>query len=82
MCMYVGGFMCAREAERDIETVSHCDSRTPRKLKRNALDEEKPERVRRRYLHVSVERLLTFVNADAKQPEKSLLDLINTDAIY
>lgn len=25
------------------------------------------------------ERLLTFVNADAKQPEKNLLDLINTD---
>lgn len=27
------------------------------------------------------ERLLTFVDADAKQPDKSLLDLINTDGI-
>ena len=45
-------------------------------------DGSRPAPARFRQRTQVFERLLTFVNADAKQPEKSLLDLINTDAIY
>lgn len=41
----------------------------------------RPSPARFRQRTQAFERLLTFVNADAKQPDKGLLDLINTDGI-